>query len=353
MRRIGLITTWILIGPIIACSSSSPRAGGAPPTDASTGTEGSASDEDGGLSGDSGAANCAGLPSTCGPSQTESCCAAVSVPGGTFARSYDGVGYTDSSFTATVSSFKLDRFLVTVGRMRTFVTAVEGGWLPAAGSGKHAHLNNGGGLNGGTESGWDPSWSAMLPTTRQGWDDVLLCDPTLATWTSSPGANEELPINCIEWQEAYAMCIWDGGFLPSEAEWNYAAAGGSDQRVYPWSTPAMSTTIDCSYANFDPGPACSSPYGLEAVGSESPKGDGKYGQADAVGNLWEWQLDFFATPYAVSACNDCADLTSGGIRVIRGGTFADDASFMATSYRHNYSQTGHNPLFGVRCARAP
>jgi sulfatase modifying factor 1 len=273
------------------------------------------------------------------------------VTGGTFKRSYDGVMYTDAGYTATVSDFELDRFLVTVGRMRSFVTAVEGGWLPAAGSGKHTHVQ-GGGVNGGAEGGWDPSWNDKLAKTRSDWDGNLMCDATLQTWTSDPAQDEQRPINCVIWEEAYAFCIWDGGFLPTEAEWNYAAAGGVEQRVYPWSSPASSTSIDCADANYNPGSPCSS-IGPNDVGSESPTGDGKWGQADLAGDLWEWQLDYFASPYAQANCHDCADLSSGGIRVIRGGTFNDDASFMATSYRHSYSQSGHNPLFGVRCARVP
>jgi formylglycine-generating enzyme required for sulfatase activity len=52
----------------------------------------------------------------------------------------------------------------------------------------------------------------------------------------------------MDWYEAYAFCIWDGGFLPTDAEWNYAAAGGAQQRAYPWSNPPTSLTIDPSYA---------------------------------------------------------------------------------------------------------
>jgi formylglycine-generating enzyme required for sulfatase activity len=50
------------------------------------------------------------------------------------------------------------------------------------------------------------------------------------TWTASVGGNENLPINGVNWWESYAFCIWDGGFLPSEAEWESAAAGGDQQR---------------------------------------------------------------------------------------------------------------------------
>ena len=46
------------------------------------------------------------------------------------------------------------------------------------------------------------------------------------------------PRETVNWYEAIAFCAWDGGFLPTETEWHYAASGGSAQRAYPWSSPA-------------------------------------------------------------------------------------------------------------------
>jgi formylglycine-generating enzyme required for sulfatase activity len=289
-----------------------------------------------------------------GGSGTESCCASPAVTGGTFDRSYDGVTYTDTSFPATVSGLRLDRYEVTVGRFRQFVGATAAGWTPAAGAGKHTHLA-GGGLNGGTESGWDASWTPDVPATTTAWGTALGSCGSDATWTATAAANENRPINCVSWYEAYAFCIWDAGFLPSEAEWNYASSGGGDQRAYPWSQPPMSTAVDCTYANYTVTTSCASS-GTIAVGSDSPKGDGaggKWGQADLAGNVFEWALDWYVAPYAGGGCSDCAYLAATTARVMRGGSYAHGADRLLASFRGSFPPTSRGADVGLRCARAP
>lgn len=287
----------------------------------------------------------------CGPGGAESCCASTSIAGGTFFRGYDNVTYTDKSYPAKVSGLRLDKYEVTVGRFRQFVGAVVGGWKPPAGAGKHAHLSGGAGLNGGTEPGWDAADNVNLAATSVDWDANLACSPQFATWTPSAGPGEKRPITCISWYEACAFCIWDGAFLPTEAEWNYAASGGSEQRAYPWSAPPVSTTIDCTYANYDPVSACVMA-GPNDVGSESPKGDGKWGQADLAGNVYEWALDWFEFPYA-TPCEDCADLTPASIRVNRSGGARDGAQQLFSSARAGTDPAHRDGLTGARCARIP
>jgi formylglycine-generating enzyme required for sulfatase activity len=277
-------------------------------------------------------------------------CTSLTVVGGTYDRSYDGITYTDSTNPAKVSAFRLDQYEVTVSRFRQFVGAVVGGWLPAPGSGKHTHLNGGQGLDatgGGYETGWDAtSWNSEIATTAAAWNGNLVN----GTWTATAGNNESLPISEIDWYEAYAFCIWDGGFLPSESEWNYAAAGGSDQRAYPWSPafPPGSTSIDCTTANYD---GC--PTGVvHAVGGESPAGDGKWGQSDLAGNVWEWNLDWGNSSY-VTPCADCANLTAADYRVIRGGSFGNTPDVLLVSFRNSDPTEYRGDLVGVRCARTP
>ena len=286
------------------------------------------------------ATRCAGLAPTCGPLGTGDCCASLPVTGGTFYRSYDGVDYTDKSYPATVADFYLDKYEITVGRFRQFVNAGMGTQLspPADGAGLHPLIPG---------SGWNSTWKTNLTANTAALTTALKCSSGYQTWTDAPGANESKPQNCIDWYEAFAFCAWDGGRLATEAEWNYAAAGGSEQRAYPWSNPPTSTTIDDSYAVYCGG-SCSS---TQNAGSKSPKGDGKWGHSDLAGNVWEWTLDWYTSPYQ-APCNNCADLTAASTRVIRGGSFYSDASDLRSAYRHYGGNPDyHDDGIGARCAR--
>lgn len=308
---------------------------------------------------------------TCGPNGTESCCTSLPVGAGTFSRTYtnSGSGATGEADPATVSAFRLDKYEVTVGRLRQFVNYLAaGGALPDAGSGKHSHLNAGKGLVDGNkpgsyETGWDKSWNSNIPTGANAvatWTKNLACSTgTYGTWSASAGNNETLPITCLNWYEAHAFCIWDGGFLPSETEWRYAAAGGDEQRMYPWGSTAPGTEskyamYDCYYPTGKAG-NCTSLSNVAKVGTAT-LGAGRWGQLDLSGSVWEWNLDIYSAKY-VSPCTDCADLSGGTDRVLPGGGFhtglmpymlsANRTSLnYATTYRGDYG-------VGVRCARVP
>lgn len=295
--------------------------------------------------------SCMGLATTCGPGMNESCCRAEAVPGGTFYRSYDGTtAYPDMGSPATVSPYVLDVYEVTVGRFRSFVNAGYGtqGRAPAAGSGAPPRLSG---------SGWDAGWNTNLAATTTDLVSAVKCFPTYQTWTDGAGANDTKAMSCVTWYEAMAFCIWDGGYLPTEAEWNYAASGGGDQRAYPWSVnPASSTAIDCTYANYfinNPmGAYCvnGTTGGVNRVG-ESPKGNGRWNQADLAGNVWEWTRDWYTGSYP-NPCNDCANVTTGTDRVIRGGSFVD-GSYLRAAMRGSYAPAARNVALGFRCARTP
>jgi formylglycine-generating enzyme required for sulfatase activity len=249
------------------------------------------------------------------------------VTGGRFDRD------NNPSYPAFLGDFHLDRFEITVGRFKQFVAAGQGlqATAPQAGSGKNALDGN--------DGGWDPSWNTYLATTSQSLATNLQC--LNGTYLSD---EDNLPINCINWYEAYAFCIWDGARLPTDAEWGYAAAGGGaddGQRLFPWSMPPSSTTIDSTYAVYYGGaPAL--------VGSRSPKGDGKWNQADLVGNMAEWLADY-AGAYPVP-CNECTNRVVSERRVLRGGEWFFYAVDNANS-KEQVTPLTRESGYGARCAR--
>jgi len=289
---------------------------------------------------------CRGLPKACGPGGDEDCCAARLVPGGTFLRSYDGVTYTDRSYPATVSGFRLDRFEVTVGRFRQFVSAYDA-WRadghPLAGEGADPRVAG---------SGWDKAEDGNLAVSAAALVMALKCDPSSKTWTDHVATNEERPINCVSWFDAAAFCAWDGARLPTEAEWNYAAAGGTAQRAYPWgaSAPGADARLAVYGCLYGTG-ACPNAGNIAPVGSASPAGDGQYGQADLAGNVREWVFGEFA-PYVVP-CDDCAPVHPGAPQGFRGGDFSGVQQNLLSSERGGGDPMQRTTRTGVRCARGP
>lgn len=279
--------------------------------------------------------------------------------GGTFSRTYtsDGTAATGLADPATITSFRLDKYDVTVGRFRQFVAAWNdgAGYTPPSGSGKHAHLNGGRGLedsvaSGFYETGWLPSDDGNIAPT-----DANLASCGFDEWTDTTGGDELRPMSCVSWYEAYAFCIWDGGFLPSEAEWEYAAAGGSQQREYPWGSEAPGT--DSAYAIYncqypDGGQSCSDTSNIAPVGTAT-LGHGLWGQLDLAGNMDQWNLDWWSSGYG-DPCQDCAGLTASANRVFRGGYFGvNAASYLVPWYRDFDDPTDRYFGIGFRCARTP
>jgi hypothetical protein len=112
-----------------------------------------------------------------------------------------------------------------VGRFRKFVDAYVAGWRPAAGAGKHTHLNGGKGLaaaGGGYETGWDKAWESIIPTTLAAWNTGLACYAPYQVWTNTPAANAA---NCL---------LHLGRRLHTERS-GVELRGWGSWHVYPWS----------------------------------------------------------------------------------------------------------------------
>ncbi|MEO6419403.1 MAG: SUMF1/EgtB/PvdO family nonheme iron enzyme [Polyangiaceae bacterium] len=267
---------------------------------------------------EAGARSCLGLGPVCGPTHASDCCDSPLVPGGTYNRLNDPI------YPATVSPFRLDRFEVTVGRFRRYVDAL-------------------------------PSADGDILRAQ------LKCPST--TWLDTPGKSEQFPVNCVVRADAIAFCAWDNGRLTTEAEWNFAAAGGDEQRVFPWSVPPKSHMFNQSYAvysevtSFDGG--ISAATGVLAEVGTKPLGAGKWGHYDLSGNAIEIMRDDDGT-FPVP-CLDCwNDSGPPGRLEHRGGSYAtpgisntDGGGIYLSNGFRDGDPDARGSAQGFRCAREP
>jgi formylglycine-generating enzyme required for sulfatase activity len=149
------------------------------------------------------------------------------------------------------------------------------------------------------------------------------------------------PVYNVSHDDARAFCAWDGGKrLPTEAEWERAARGPLEGKMYPWGDRAI-TPADAVYEQKDgPGPVCS-------------KAKNAHGLCDMTGNLWEWCADWYGQRYYAEApAANPPGPTTGQYRVLRGGSWFDvPPLFLSLPYRSWARPAERSPTIGFRCAK--
>ena len=177
-----------------------------------------------------------------------------------------------------------------------------------------------------------------------------------------PDGRGKHPINCVDWEMADKFCHEQGGRLPTEAEWEFAARG-PDGRKYPWGDddPGAGHLNACgkecvawgqkngieekAMYDVDDGFPNTAPVG------SFPKGASRYGVKDVVGNVWEWTADWYGA-YAKDESKDPKGPADGAERVIRGGSWNGSyASWVRPTFRYKAEPTKRSYGIGFRCAK--
>ncbi len=138
---------------------------------------------------------------------------------------------------------------------------------------------------------------------------------------------ESHPVAGVSYYEAEAYCVWAGGHLPTEAQWEKAARWAGTPRVYPWGDTFYGEECNNWY---DHNPAGGGYRRTQTapVGSY-PAGASPYGCHDMAGNVWEWCQDWYV---AYPGSSQPFDYT-GSSRVLRGGGCNITGYGMRCSYR--------------------
>lgn len=256
----------------------------------------------------------------------------IAIPGGSFFMgSDDGLSLEKPAHQVVVGPYCIDEFEVTVDRYKA---CSDAGRCKRAGTGNQ--------------------WEGLSDKDRKAFDP--LCN------IRDPAARGNHPINCVDWEMAEKFCSEQGGRLPTEAEWEFAARG-PDGRRYPWGDeePAADYLNACgrecvvwgakngveekAMYDADDGFATTAPVG------SFPKGASRYGVQDVVGNVWEWVADWYGA-YGKEEQEDPKGPSAGDEKVIRGGAWNGSyASWVRPTFRYKDKPSKRSYGIGLRCAR--
>jgi formylglycine-generating enzyme required for sulfatase activity len=206
--------------------------------------------------------------------------------------------------------------------------------------------------------------SIPLATNCDAQDGEAFC-----TYSLSPMGREDFPVSCVNWVDARAFCLMEGGDLPSSVQWEWvaAAAGRPAKTAFPWGGADL-CDFPCSRGDFGrgyvneccaPGQCLSAGLGpASVIDADHENGDRSagFGVVDLAFNLAEWVKDssddldtrcWLEQPIHATACNDPANPE----RLTRGGSWqspAFDGSYASPSGVPEYAST---PEVGLRCVR--
>jgi formylglycine-generating enzyme required for sulfatase activity len=182
-----------------------------------------------------------------------------------------------------------------------------------------------------------------------------------ASWRRPEGPQSTLrgrgdhPVVHVSWSDALAFCAWARARLPTEAEWEYAARGGLEGRVYPWGDelePGGEHRMNVWQGAFPTRNTLADGYlGTAPVDAYPPNGFGLY---NMTGNVWEWCADWFDPgAYARDRPDNPQGPPSGTHRVSRGGSYLCHASYCRryrVAARNGLTPDSSTGNTGFRCA---
>jgi formylglycine-generating enzyme len=169
-----------------------------------------------------------------------------------------------------------------------------------------------------------------------------------ADWRHPEGPQSDLgdrgdhPVVHVSWRDAVAYCEWSGTRLPTEAEWEYAARGGTGT-AFPWGNdlePGGEHRMNVFQGTFPGGNTVADGYaGTAPVGAFAPNG---FGLHNVTGNVWEWCSDWYDPGYYARAPRERpTGPDHGEHRVMRGGSYLCHISY-CRRYRVS-ARSGNEP----------